>query len=79
MGLMRNSFPEISDYGKYGFSIEEPTPTLLANALVEAFNKPERLKEMGEQGQVYCLNQFSWDKTIGLIIDAIVGRISIDV
>jgi len=74
IGLQRNSFPEISGYGKYGFMIEEPSSELLANTLIEVFNKPERLKEMGEQGQAYCLNKFSWEKTVDLILQTIGER-----
>jgi glycosyltransferase involved in cell wall biosynthesis len=71
MGLRRNSFPEISGYGKYGFSVEKADPSLIANFLVDAFKNPERLKEMGEQAQAYCLSQFSWESTVNQILDVV--------
>lgn len=73
IGLKRNSFPEISGYGKYGFNIEEADPAVMANVLVDAFRNPERLKEMGEQAQAYCLGQFSWEKTVNRILSVIEG------
>ena len=74
MGLKRNSFPELSGYGKYGFSIEHADPELLANAIVDAFRNPEQLKKIGEQAQAYCLDQFSWKKTVDRILEVIEGN-----
>jgi len=74
MGLKRNSFPELSGYGKHGFSIEEANPTVLADALVNAFRNPELLEEMGEQAQAYCLSQFSWEKTVNQIVEVIENK-----
>jgi glycosyltransferase involved in cell wall biosynthesis len=71
MGLTRNSFPELSGHGKYGFAIDEADPAMLAHALVEAFRNPERLKEMGEQGQRFCLSTFSWNKTVDRILEVV--------
>jgi hypothetical protein len=71
MDLKRNSFPELSCYGKHGFNIEEANPTVLGNAFVDAFRNPERLQEMGEQSQVYCLSKFSWENTVNRILEVI--------
>ncbi|MCL0069463.1 glycosyltransferase family 4 protein [Dehalococcoidia bacterium] len=71
MGLNRNSFPELSGYGRYGFCIEDASPATLASALVEAFRNPERLKKMGEQAQAFCLAEFSWEKTVNRILEVI--------
>ncbi|MFZ4103048.1 MAG: glycosyltransferase family 4 protein [Sphingobacterium thalpophilum] len=73
MGLNRNSFPELSGYGKYGFCIEDGNSATLANAIVEAFNNPTQLKEMGEQAQAYVLEKFSWEKTVNQILQIISG------
>jgi glycosyltransferase involved in cell wall biosynthesis len=71
MGLNRNSFPELSGHGKYGFAIDEADPAMLAHALVEAFRNPDRLEEMGEQGQRFCLSAFSWNKTVDRILEVV--------
>lgn len=73
MGLNRNSFPELSGYGKYGFNIDDTDTKSIAGTLVDAFTNPERLKIMGEQAQTYCINQFSWKKTVDRIIEVIEG------
>ena len=64
IGLNRNSFPELSGYGKYGFMIDEPNPKLLGTKLLEAFQSPSSLQLMGENAHTYCLEQYSWDKTV---------------
>jgi glycosyltransferase involved in cell wall biosynthesis len=71
VGLNRNAFPEISSHGKYGFGIDEANPSALARTLVEAFQDLEKLKEMGEQAQSYCLSNFSWKKTVDQILQVI--------
>lgn len=71
VGLNRNSFPELSGYGKHGFGIESADPAELAAILVDACNNPERLKSMGEKAQDFCLSQFSWKKTVAAILDSV--------
>jgi glycosyltransferase involved in cell wall biosynthesis len=68
MGLNRNSFPEISGYGKYGFVIDDSDPVAAAKAMVDAFREPEKLKIMGETAQKYCLEEFTWEKVIDRIV-----------
>ena len=69
VGLNRNSFPEISNYGKFGYGLDESDSNLLAAILVNALNEPERLKCMGEAGQKWILEIFSWEKTVRRMVD----------
>lgn len=62
LGLNRNSLPEITRHGKYGFLINNPTPDEIAKAILEAFSDPNRLRAMGEAGQQFCLENFSWER-----------------
>jgi glycosyltransferase involved in cell wall biosynthesis len=71
MGLNRNSFPEISGCGKYGFILEEETSDEIANSIVDAFKNLEKLEEMGKKGQIYCLENFSWTKTVDRILEVV--------
>lgn len=63
IGLNKNSFPEISQYGEYGFGLDEQDPHKLAGLLIDVFKKPEELMEMGTKAQAYCLGKYSWHKT----------------
>jgi len=71
VGLNRNSFPEISDFGNYGFGLDEASPKMLAKIMVNAYRTPEKLAEMGLKAQEYCLNKFSWNKTVSTIVEKI--------
>lgn len=71
VGLNRNSFPEISENGKYGFGLHEADPLKLSEIMLRAFSNPQHLAEMGEKGQEYCLNKFSWNKTVCKIVNTI--------
>ena len=71
IGLNRNSLPEITNNGKYGFLLENSNSELLANVILDAYNNPSLLKEMGEKGQKYCLEKYSWDTTVFKIIEKI--------
>lgn len=71
VGLNRNSFPEISGYGKYGFGLDNENPENLAQLIIQAFEDDDMLKEIGQKGQEYCLSNFSWEKTISIILETI--------
>lgn len=71
VGLNRKSFPEISGYGKYGFGLDEPDPVQLGDLLVEAFNRPDQLAAMGDSGQKYCAERFTWKQVVRRIIEAV--------
>jgi glycosyltransferase involved in cell wall biosynthesis len=61
LGLNRNSLPEITDQGKYGILIDQPDPEAVAEGIIGAFQNPDKLEQMGLEGQRNCLNKYSWD------------------
>jgi glycosyltransferase involved in cell wall biosynthesis len=71
MGLDRNALPEITQQGRFGFCIGDATAHGVADALLEAFRLPERLAQMGAEGQKACLENFTWENTVKRIIDGI--------
>lgn len=71
VGLYKNSFPEISQEGNYGFSMKEETPEKLASLILNAFSNTDLLFRMGSEGQTFCLNKFSWENTVTTIINTI--------
>ena len=71
LGLARNALPEITGRGAYGFCLANGTATELADALIEAYDHPDRLAEMGARGQAHCLERFDWAATVRRIVDAI--------
>ncbi|WP_082209872.1 glycosyltransferase family 4 protein [Fischerella sp. PCC 9605] len=73
LGLNRNALPEITQNGRYGFLVDEPTPTAIADAICHAFSHPDKLRTMGKEGQKHCLEKFSWEKTTIKIADMMLG------
>lgn len=73
LGLNQNSLPEITRNGQYGFLVDEETPERVADAILNAFSNPQRLKEMGTSGQKYCLETFSWDSVATKIASVMLG------
>ncbi len=71
MGLNRNSFPELSGYGKYGIGINAPDAHMLTKEIVDIFSQPEKMKEMGLKAQEYAVKNFTWDNTVNDIMDKI--------
>jgi glycosyltransferase involved in cell wall biosynthesis len=71
VGLNRNSFPELSGYGKYGVGLEKADPEELANVILNLVSHPEKLAEMGKKGQEFCLNTFTWDNTVDRILNTL--------
>ena len=74
LGLNRNSVPEISCNGQYGFIVPEPNPESVAATILDAFSDTDRLIQMGESGQKYCLDTFSWANTCNKIISVIFDK-----
>jgi glycosyltransferase involved in cell wall biosynthesis len=74
LGLNRNAFPEIAGDGKFGFVVDEPTPAAVAEAILDAFSAPERLREMGHAGQAYCLRTYSWDNVAKRVADVMLSE-----
>lgn len=61
LGLNRNSLPDITHNGRFGFLVEEPRPEDVASAILDAMSDPKRLEEMGREGQRYVLENYTWD------------------
>jgi glycosyltransferase involved in cell wall biosynthesis len=61
LGLRRLSLPELTDSGRFGFLVDEATPEAVAEVLLEAMSDPQRLQQMGEQGQAWSLKKYSWE------------------
>lgn len=71
VGLNRNSFPEISWNGEYGFVLNDVDTNELSEILVDVFCNCQKLAEIGSKGQEYCLKNFSWSNTVSKIISTI--------
>jgi glycosyltransferase involved in cell wall biosynthesis len=71
MGLNRNSFPEISGYGKYGYLVKSQNTDELARILVESMANPEELARKGAAGQAYCLEKFTWNNVADTLVKTI--------
>lgn len=71
LGLNRNSLPDITNGGKYGFLVDNPTPEAIADAILNAFSDASRLRKMGIEGQKYCLENYTWEVVAKRILDKI--------
>lgn len=73
LGLNRNFLPEITRNGQYGFLVDEPSPECVAEAILQAFSNPDKLRAMGAAGQKYCLETFSWNQVAIKIASVMLG------
>lgn len=71
IGLNRYALPEMTQNGKYGFLMAEATPEAFAETLLKACEDPNRLQQMGTEGQKYCLENFTWEKTVDTMLSVI--------
>ena len=71
MGLNRNALPEITQHGRFGFCLNDATAGAVAEVLLDACSHPERLAQMGSDGQEYCLRSFTWERTVKRILETI--------
>lgn len=68
LGLDRFSVPEFSGYGKYGFYTPSATPKSIAELIISALSDKNRLKAMGEAGQEFVEERYTWLKVIDLMV-----------
>ncbi len=61
LGLNRNSLPEITQYGKFGYLVDNPVKEEIADAIERAFSNTDEMRKKGEDGQLYCLENFQWE------------------
>jgi glycosyltransferase involved in cell wall biosynthesis len=71
LGLARNSLPELTKNGRFGFLVDKPDPQSVGDAILTASADPKRLEQMGVDGQQFCLKTFSWKQTAGAILEGI--------
>ena len=71
IGLNRNGLPEITEFGRHGFLVDEAEPEALAETILDAVSDPNRLAEMGESGQRHVVQSYSWDRVSRRIADRI--------
>lgn len=71
LGINQHSLPEITLNGRFGFLVENRSPLAVAEKLLEAFSDLPRLHKMGIEGQEHCLQNFTWEKTVGRIVNVI--------
>jgi len=71
IGLNRNSFPEISGYGRYGFGLDEINSGKLAGLIIKLLINPVLLKDIGQKAQKYCLSKFTWENVVSKIVKTI--------
>lgn len=69
LGLERFSVPEFAGYGKYGFYTSSATPHAVAKLIVEALSDKNRLRAMGEAGQEFVEERYTWNKVIDQMIE----------
>jgi glycosyltransferase involved in cell wall biosynthesis len=71
LGLNEHALPEITRDGRFGFCLRTGAVEEIADALVDAFAKPERLARMGKEGQEHCLATFTWAQVAQRILAGI--------
>ena len=69
LGLERFSVPEFSGYGKYGFYTPSTSPESVASLIVEALSDKNRLKAIGEAGQIFVEENYTWNKVTDIMIE----------
>lgn len=68
VGLNRFAFPEFSGNGEWGFICQNDDPQELADTIIEALSDKDRLREMGEKGQKFVIENYDWDKVVDNMI-----------
>jgi len=74
VGLKKNSIPEITQNGKYGFCLEKAEAEELSNIILYAFQNPDKLEKMGLEGQKYCLKNYTWENAGKKIEEIIINN-----
>lgn len=73
IGFNKNSFPELSNHGKFGASINKEDAQELAHIILSLLSDPLRLAEIGLKAQKYA-QQFTWANTVTKILRQIHGQ-----
>lgn len=64
VALNRFAAKEFSQNGKYGFLCDYDTPESIADTIINALTDKNKLKKMGEDGQKFVLENYTWEKTV---------------
>jgi glycosyltransferase involved in cell wall biosynthesis len=67
VGLNRNAFPELCQYGENGYVLNGTNTDNLKDLILYCFDHPEELKTKGEKGQAYCLKNHTWENTVEIM------------
>jgi glycosyltransferase involved in cell wall biosynthesis len=62
---------EIVNDGRDGYVVSPPTPEKLAARVVELFEKPDLLRELGAAGRERVVREFNWDAVAGRMVDSL--------
>ena len=71
VGLRRNSLPELTGDGRWGFMIDDPDPAKLADAIFDALADPEALAVKGREAQERMLEYYTWDAAMDRMLAVI--------
>lgn len=77
IGFNRYSFPEFTGNGKWGFICKKETIKGLAETIIYALREPERLNEMGINGQKFVLENYTWEQTIDKMVSIMKNKVSV--
>ncbi len=69
LGLGRYAVPEFAGYGKYGFYTKGDSPEEVASLIIEALSNVDRLKKMGEEGQRFVAERYTWEKVVASMLN----------
>lgn len=68
VALNRYATPEFSGYGTWSFLCDTETPEAIAQMVCTALSDKQRLAQMGEKGQRFVTESYTWKKTIEKMI-----------
>jgi glycosyltransferase involved in cell wall biosynthesis len=59
---------EIIDHKRTGLLIDDDSPELLAEALLEVYQNPDRRSEWGRNARETCEKKFTWEQAVGRML-----------
>ncbi len=71
LGLNRHAIPELTGHGRYGFMAAKSDAQSVAETILNAFRDFQRLQKMGDEGQQWCLQHYTWDRVAARILEVI--------
>jgi glycosyltransferase involved in cell wall biosynthesis len=74
LGLRKYGLIDITRNGSHGFLVDDPTPSAVAAAILDAFSDPARLAEMGRSGREHCLRRYTWENVASAMLSVMNAR-----